>query len=101
MFERAALLRPEDFQAPNFLAPVQGLLVMKAESESQHRRSLKLIEERLELDPGDTRATALGAGMYAMSGNTERANALAKRSLEIDPEDSMLLYNVACAYSLI
>lgn len=101
MFERATLLRPEDFQAPNFLASVYTALGMTAESEAMRRRGVKLIEERLALDPGDTRATALGAGIYATMGDGESARALAKRSLEIDPEDSMLLYNVACTYSLL
>ena len=101
MFERATLLRPEDFQAPNFLSFVYAALGMTAEYEAMRRRGVKLIEERLALDPGDTRATALGASIYAGMGDRDRATALAKRSLEIDPEDSMLLYNVACTYSLL
>ena len=101
MFERATLLRPEDFLGPNFLSSVYGGLGMTAESEAMRRRTIKLIEERLTLNPGDTRATALGAGIYARMGDRESANALAKRSLDIDPEDSMLLYNVACTYSLL
>jgi serine/threonine protein kinase/Tfp pilus assembly protein PilF len=101
MFERATLLRPEDFQATTFLSNVYDILGMAAEGEAMRRRGVRLIEERLALDPGDTRATALGAGIYAATGERERASALAKRSLEIDPEDSMLLYNVACAYSML
>ncbi|MDQ6718558.1 MAG: protein kinase [Gemmatimonadota bacterium] len=101
MFERACLLRPEDFQAPNFLSSTYAVLGLPAESEASRRRAVKLVEERLALDPGDTRATALGAGMYATIGDTDNAKALAKRSLDIDAEDSMLLYNVACTYALL
>lgn len=99
MFERASALRPEDFQAPLFLASLYNALGQGAEGEAMRRRTIKLVEERLELDPGDTRATALGAGMYATVGERDRAIALAKRTLDIDPEDSMLLYNVSCSYS--
>jgi Flp pilus assembly protein TadD len=101
MFERASLLRPEDFLAPVFLAGVLDDLGLKAEAEAAAQRSLKLVEERLELNPDDARATNLGAAILAKAGDRDRAVDYIQRSLAIDSEDSQMLYNIACSYALI
>ena len=59
------------------------------------------MEERLDLIPDDTRACVLGAAGFAILGDIDRSAALAKRALAIDPDDPMLLYNVACTYALL
>jgi serine/threonine protein kinase/Tfp pilus assembly protein PilF len=99
LFERACTLRPEDYQAPGFLAQAYASLGRPAESEAAYRRQTRLVEERLDLIPDDTRACVLGAGAFASLGEVDRSAALAKRSLAIDPDDPMLLYNVACTYA--
>jgi len=99
LFERACALRPEDYQTPGFLAQAYLSLGMRAESEAAYRRSSKLVEERLELVPEDTRACVLGASAFAFLGQTDRALALIERALAIDAEDPMLLYNIACGYA--
>jgi len=101
LFERACTLRPEDYQAPSFLAQAYTSLGMHAESAASYRRQSRLVEERLDLIPDDTRACVLGAAAFAILGEPERSSALAKRALTIDPDDPMLLYNVACTYSLL
>lgn len=101
MLERASLLRPEDFQAPSFLAAVLADMGLMAESESARNLSLKLIEERLELNPDDARATNLGASTLAKIGDRDRSLEYIRRSLAIDPDDSGMLYNIACSYSLL
>ena len=101
LLERACALRPDDYQSPTFLARAYASLGMHAESEAAYRRSGRLVEERLDLIPDDTRACVLGAGTFAILGEVERAAELAKHALAIDPDDPMLLYNVACTYSLL
>lgn len=101
MLERASQLRPEDFQAPNFLSAVLADMGLMAESETARNLSLRLIDERLELNPDDARATNLGATTLARMGDRERALEYIRRSLAIDPDDSGMLYNIACAYSLL
>ncbi len=100
-FERAAIIRPEDFSAASMQASSLKSLGMHAESEAINRRVLKLIQDRLELNPDDARACNLGATTYAKLGEPEGALEFAQRSLDIDPDDPMLLYNVACTYSMI
>jgi len=101
LFERAAAVRPEDFQAPHFLAACYESLGMRAESQAVDRRVVKLVEERLDLNPDDARACNLAALTLARLGEPERALEFARRSLEIDPNDPVLLYNVACTYSML
>jgi len=101
MFERASLLRPDDFLAPNFLASVLSDMGLTAEAEVARQLSMRLIDERLDLNPDDARATNLGAALLARMGDRDRTIDYIRRSLTIDPEDSTMLYNIACAYSLI
>ena len=72
---------------------------MKAEADAANRRAARQIQQRLDLNPDDARACNLGAGIHALLGDSKKALEYAERSLAIDPEDPMLLYNVACMYS--
>jgi serine/threonine protein kinase/Tfp pilus assembly protein PilF len=101
LFERASAVRPEDFQAPSMLASSLTSLGMHEEAQAVNRRVLKLIEDRLALNPDDARACNLAATVHGKLGEIEPALDFARRSLEIDPDDPMLLYNVACTYSMV
>ncbi len=101
LFERACALRPEDFQAPTFLARCYLGIGMTAEGNAMSRKSLRLIEERLELNPDDARACQLGAAVSANIGETRAAEEYARRALAINPEDPLLLYNVSCMYAVL
>ncbi len=98
MFERASHLRPEDYQAPGFAAQAYGSLGLVDERDVGLRRALKLMEDRLELNPDDARAANLAAAFLARLGDLTKAVEYADRSLAIDPDDPMLLYNVSCTY---
>jgi adenylate cyclase len=101
LFERACVLRPEDFQAPTFLARSYLALGMKDESAAMYRKALRLIAERLELNPDDARASQLGATIAAKLGENEAATGYARRALTINPDDPLLLYNISCMYALL
>jgi serine/threonine protein kinase/Tfp pilus assembly protein PilF len=101
LLERASQLRPEDFQAPAFLAGAYAAIGMQAEATAARRRAVKLIEQRLDLNPDDVRAYNLGATTLAKLGNIPRALEFAMKSLAIEPEDPLVLYNVACLHALI
>jgi serine/threonine protein kinase/Flp pilus assembly protein TadD len=99
LFERSAVLRPEDYQVPGLLAQVLNTLGRKEEAEVQFRRQTRVVDEHLELNPDDPRACILGAIAHAALKNEERSVFFAGRAIAADPDDPMLLYNVACNYA--
>jgi serine/threonine protein kinase/tetratricopeptide (TPR) repeat protein len=101
LFERAAAIRPEDYQVPGFLAQVLSALGRPEEAQVQFRRQIRLVDEHLELNPDDPRACILGAGAHARVGDAERSAFFAGRAIAADPDDPMLLYNVACTYAVL
>jgi tetratricopeptide (TPR) repeat protein len=64
------------------------------------RRGLQVVERHLELNPDDVRALYLGAGALIQTDARERALEWATRARTGNEADSMVLYNVACVYSL-
>jgi TolB-like protein/Tfp pilus assembly protein PilF len=101
LFAKAALLRPEDYQAPLVGAGVLMGLGRQAEAESAFRHGLQAAEKRLEQHPDDARAYCLGALAWVQLGKPERSLEWAKRALQIDSEEPMTYYNVACVYALV
>jgi serine/threonine protein kinase/Tfp pilus assembly protein PilF len=101
LFERACALRPEDFQAPTFLGRCYNSMGRKEEGEAMARKALRLIDERLALNPDDARASQLGATVAASLGLNDMARDYARRALTINPDDPLLLYNISCMYSLL
>jgi len=101
LFERACALRPEDFQAPTFLGRCYTSMGRKEEGEAMSRKALRLIDERLSLNPDDARACQLGATVAASLGLDSIATDYARRALTINPDDPLLLYNISCMYSLL
>ena len=99
LFERASMLRPEDYQIPGFYAQVLTTLGRKDEALAAFRRQTRLVEEHLELNPDDPRACILGAIAFAALQEEERSAFFAGRAIAADPDDPMLLYNVACNYA--
>jgi Flp pilus assembly protein TadD len=101
MLERAALLEPDNFQAPAFLGGAYAGLGMRSEANAARRRAVKLIEQRLDIDPDHARAYNLGATTLMKLGNIPRALKFATMSLTLEPDDPLILYNVACMYALM
>ena len=101
LFERAATLRPEDYETQKFMGQAIKSLGRHDEADAAIRKTAKLIEMHLELDPYDARALILGAAANASLGDAERAIEYATRAIAVDPEDPLLLYNVACTFSLL
>jgi non-specific serine/threonine protein kinase len=101
MYEQAARLNPDDYQAVSLLVAVYHGLGREVEAESTERRALRLTEKHIEIHPDDARALYLGAGILVRMGDHKRGFEWARRALEIDPEETSILYNVACVYSLL
>ena len=99
--ERAILLRPEDYQSLGFMGIALKSLGRHNEAQTYYRRQSRLIELHLEQHPEDARACIMGASSSANIGDAERSAYYAARAMAVDPEDPMVLYNVACAYGIL
>ena len=100
-FERACALRPEDYSSLTLLASVYVSLGRVDDARAAQRRALTLAADHLERHPDDTRALYLGAVALSSTGDTAKARQWAKRAVAMEPDDSAVLYNVACVYSLL
>ncbi|MDH3620098.1 MAG: tetratricopeptide repeat protein [Gammaproteobacteria bacterium] len=99
LFAKAAAANPDDYQSR--LLRVQ---ILRGEGELEQakedaREAVEVVERHLEWHPDDIRALHLGAGSLILLGQTDRADRWLKRALEIDPNDPIVLYNLACNYA--
>ncbi len=99
-FEWAAALRPEDFQAILLVAQAYASLGVVDEAARARRQGLALVEARLKRSPEDVRARYFGANALVALGEIEKGLAWARMARSVDPEDSMLLYNLGCIHAL-
>jgi TolB-like protein/Flp pilus assembly protein TadD/tRNA A-37 threonylcarbamoyl transferase component Bud32 len=99
-FEDAARVRPEDFQSRSLLASVLNGLGRTEEANAVQADAFRVIERHRELYPDDARAIYMGAMSLLQLGEVSRAFDWAARALALDPEDTAILYNVACVYAL-
>jgi adenylate cyclase len=100
LYERAMELRPEDYQSPLLVAQIYSDLGRPADAEATRKRGLGIVEEHLKTRPDDIRALYMGANALVAIGEHERGLEWARRALVLDPDDSILLYNVACIRAL-
>jgi TolB-like protein/Flp pilus assembly protein TadD len=99
LFEEAARVR-EDSQARFFAAQCYAALGRPADAEAAYRRALHVVRQHLELHPDDSRAATMCAVALCRLGEREEGLLWANRARAIDPDDSGVLYNVACLYAL-
>jgi serine/threonine protein kinase/Tfp pilus assembly protein PilF len=99
LFEQSCQLRPDDYQAPLFLADTYADLNLLEKSKATHRKGLELVTRHLELYPNDARALYLGGNTLIKLGQREKGLEWASRSISIEPDNPLLLYNIACIYS--
>ncbi len=99
-YQEASRVRPEDYQAALLSPPPLRSLNRIADAEKALRQGVELANKHLELNPDDVRALYLSAGALIQLGDRASALERAGRALALDPEDSAVLYNVACVYAL-
>jgi TolB-like protein/Flp pilus assembly protein TadD len=101
LYEAAMRVRPEDYQSPLLVAQSYEDLGRREQSTASRRRGVQIAEDHLRLYPDDVRALYMAANGLAALGDRARARELAGRALEMRPEDPMVLYNVACVFSML
>ena len=100
-FQRAADLKPDDYQALLVQVGVLRALGRDQDMIRAAREGVARAERDLALHPENSRSAYLGAIGLAALGEIDRAKEWAERALVIDPEDSLTKYNVACFCSLV
>jgi TolB-like protein/cytochrome c-type biogenesis protein CcmH/NrfG len=99
-YEEAGRARPEDYQAPLLVGQIYDDLGRPEEAAASRRRGVAIAEEHLHLNPDDVRALYMGANGLVALGEHETGLDWARRALALDPDDPMVVYNVACIYAL-
>jgi adenylate cyclase len=101
LFQRAADIKPDDYQALLVLPGVLRSLGREQDMKTAAREGVVRAERELTLHPENPRPAYLGAVGLAALGELDRAKEWAARALAIDPDDVLAQYNVACFYSLV
>jgi adenylate cyclase len=99
LFERAAEIKPDDYQSLCLVIQIYRSLSRDQDSESAARRGIERAETELILHPENPRPACLGAAALATLGETDRAKEWVSRALAIDPDDVLTQYNAACVYT--
>jgi adenylate cyclase len=101
LFERAADIKPDDYQSLILLIQIYRSLGRTSEIEAVAREGLARAERELQLHPENPRPAYLATTALLELGEPDRAKEWASRALAIDPDDILTQYNVACFYSLL
>jgi adenylate cyclase len=101
LFERAAEIKPDDYQSLCLLIHIYRSLGRDRNKLDAARKGIERAEKELTIHPENPRPAYLGAAALVGIGETERAREWISRALAIDPDDVLTQYNVACVYSLL
>jgi TolB-like protein/Flp pilus assembly protein TadD len=100
LYEQACLMKPEDYQARHFLAQTYKALKLEAGADAAYQRAAENVEKHVEQHPDDARAYQLGATAFLELGERDRGLEWARRAVEMDPHNPLLLYNTSCFFSI-
>ena len=82
------------------MAQVYERLDRFEDAQAARARGVRIVEERLKLQPDDVRALYMGANGLIALGERERALEWAGLAQDMEPDEPMVLYNVACILSM-
>lgn len=99
LYEKAADLRVDDYQALIFAATCYRSLGREDEARVASRRGIAAAERALAINAGESRALSLGAAELHQLGETARAEEWARRAVQSDPTNPLMLYNIGCLYA--
>jgi TolB-like protein/Flp pilus assembly protein TadD len=100
LFERAAKVRPEDYQSMLLLPQLYHSLGDRKRELDSARRGIERARAVLELNPDDNRALNMGAFALVRLGKVAEGDEWMQRSLQKAPNDSIVHYNAGCFYAL-
>ena len=94
-------LNPNFYIAYSDLRMVYERLNEKEKIDKLNNEAIQFYTKYLENNPDDSRARILFANNLIINGNIEKAKNEIKLGLSLNPDDNVMLYNAACAYSRI
>jgi TolB-like protein/Flp pilus assembly protein TadD len=99
-FERAAQVRPEDFQSVLLQSQLYHSLGLREKELESARIGIERARSVLELNPDDNRALNMGAFALLRLGQRKEGQQWMEASVEKAPMDSIVNYNAACFFAL-
>ena len=98
LFRKAFEVRPDEYQAPALLMTCLRGLGQLGEMRALAPRIASIIEKHLDLHPDDVRAMYFLASQWVTIGERDKGLAMARRALDMAPNEPGVRYNVACLY---
>ena len=95
LWQRAAEMRREDFESPQFVAQSLRKLGRYEEARIVNLEAVRRVERTVELNPMNSRALSLGTGPLYADCQHARALEWARRAEKIAPDDMAVLINGA------
>lgn len=100
LLQKAALVRPEDYQSVLLQAQLYVSLGETTRAMDASRMGVERARAALEFTPDDNRALNLGAPALLRLGEKEEAMQWMQDSVSNAPQDPIVLYNAACFHAL-
>jgi adenylate cyclase len=100
LFERASMVRPEDFQSVLLQAQLYTSLGQRGKALEVTRLGIERVRAVLDLNPDNNRALNMGAFALLRLGQGKEARKWMSTSIKNAPMDSIIQYNGACFFSL-
>ena len=100
LWERAAEIKPDDYQALILLNQVYASLGRQPEAMRAGQRGVERAEREFAKNPVNPRPAYFMATTLAKMGEMARAAQWAETALIIAPNDYLTQYNIACYYSV-
>jgi adenylate cyclase len=100
MYLKAMEVNPTDYQPVNFLSQAYASLGQKHDEMKARVASVELIERHIEMNPHDTRALCIGANQMSNIGEVDKGERMAEEALVRGENEPLVLYNIACFYSI-
>lgn len=101
LYERAAAVRPDDYDALVLAAQSYTSLGQTGDARNAYLRSLANAERALHLQPEDVRVIALCASSHIVVGRPDEARRWVERALALEPDEPYVNYCAACTFGLL
>jgi adenylate cyclase len=100
MYKKAREVNPLDYQSMMFLGQAFASLGQKHDEMKARVASIELIERHMEMNPHDTRALCIAANQLSNVGEFARGEKMAEEALVRGKDEPLVLYNIACFFSV-